>query len=199
MTATPRLSSSQLADRLLAVAEMADLAAAGLQVATWPAANPRYEPVGCLLSARNHLRHAAHAVDPVGLGFNRTMMTKSVVIPTAVQTVGCVVGIVLAVLLSPAPTVWYVLPAVLVGWMAAYRLVRHLQYRLAWARLRAADDPPNDPGAPLKNLADAIDDLQADIQPELSPGRRAASNSALAAAQQVLWAAESLPPEMAAK
>ena len=72
-----------------------------------------------------------------------------------------------------------------------------MQRRLAWARLRAAGRAPSGSVAALESLVDGIDDLLADIQPDLSPGRRAACDSAVAAAHELRWAVETLPPETA--
>jgi hypothetical protein len=194
MTAKPRVSSSKLADRLLAAAEVADLAEAGLQAATWPEPNPHYEPVGSLCNARNLMLQAANEVDPVSLGVHRSAITKPVLAYGFVQTGGYVVGTMLAVLLSPASTIWYILPAVLVGWAAAYPLIPYLHRRLAWARLRAADRAPSSSVAALESLVEGFDDLLADIQPEISPGRRAAYDSAAAADHDLRWTVQNMPP-----
>jgi len=183
----------------LATAEQADLAAAVLQAATWPRANPDYEPVGCLLNARNGLLNAANSVDPLGMGFDRSMMTKFVLVRTIVQTTGVTVATVLAVLLSPASVVWYALPAAVAAWLAAFRLIRYVQNRRAWARLRAADRSPDGSIAPLNRLVELIDGVVADLQPEVSPRRRAAHDGAVAAAQEVRWAMSILPPDLAAR
>ena len=199
MTARPTVPTTLLADRLLAAAELADLAVAALQVATWPRANPDYEPVGCLLNARNGLLNAATSVDPIGMGFERSMMTKFVAVPMIAQTTGTVAAIVLAVLLSPASAVWYALPAAVAAWLATFRLIRYVQNRLAWAGLRAADRSPDGSVAPLDRLAELIDGVVADLQPEVSPRRRAAHDGAAAAAREVRWAMAILPPDSAAR
>jgi len=199
VTARPTVPATLLAERMLAAAELADLAAAALQAATWPHANPDYEPVGCLVNARNDLLHAANSVDPVGLGFDRTITTRFVAVPMVVHQTGVVVATVLAVLLSPASVVWYVLPAAVTAWWATSRLIRCLLNRLAWARLRTADRSPDGSVAPLDRLTELIDGVLADLQPEISPRRRAAHESAAAAGQEVRRATGVLPPDLASR
>ena len=85
------------------------------------------------------------------------------------------------------------------GWLATFRLIRYVQNRRAWSGLRAADRSPDGSVARLDRLSELIDGVVADLQPEVGPRRRAAHDRAVAAAQEVRWAAAFLPPELPAR